>query len=427
MIQKKRKNVLIAGFIGNVVEWYDFALYGFFASVFSRIFFPESSGTANLLAVYGIFAAGFVMRPIGSVVFGWMGDRWGRSRTMMVSVALMALPTMFLGLLPDYQSIGLAAPVTLVALRLIQGLSVGGEFSTSVVYLVETADEDKRGRAGSMANLGSITGIALGSLMAMAVLNLLPQDQAYDWGWRVAYFIGGIIGVAALWLRRHLPRSPAFELQKQDQKPDTPIKETLTTVFPQTLKATIFAGGYGVLFYLATVYFPNWLANHQDIDLKVAMRLNTATLIVMLPAVYLSGWLSDRFIDRKWLVSIALLMSAFIGWGSFEISLDGSFMTVILSQFSLALRLAVLLGTAPVLFTTLFPARNRNTGYSISYAIGMGIIGGATPMTATWLIDITGHEASPGYLLAGVTFIATLAVLSMRNTSQLDLNPKQHK
>ncbi|WP_397543432.1 MFS transporter [Roseovarius salis] len=220
--ERQRRTVLTAGFAGNVVEWYDFALYGFMASVFSRIFFPEGNELANLIAVYGIFAAGFVMRPLGSVVFGWLGDKVGRSRTMMISVALMAIPTFCLGLLPDYQAIGLAAPVMLVFLRLIQGLSVGGEFSTSVVYLVETAPDDRRGLSGSMANLGSVAGTAFGSLMAMGVLNLMPETDVDSWGWRIPYLLGGVIGIAAFGCGGGCRNPPRSSARKPNASPTRP-------------------------------------------------------------------------------------------------------------------------------------------------------------------------------------------------------------
>ena len=152
----------MAGFIGNVVEWYDFALYGYLAGVIAPVFFPATNPAAGLIATYGIFAAGFVMRPIGAAVFGWFGDRYGRARTMQISVTMMAMPTLFLGILPSYQQIGILAPALLVLVRLLQGLSVGGEFSSSATYLVETAPQDKRGLTGSWANIGSMCGSLFG-------------------------------------------------------------------------------------------------------------------------------------------------------------------------------------------------------------------------------------------------------------------------
>lgn len=412
-MKQTRKTVLIAGFIGNVVEWYDFALYGFFASLFSTIFFPEENGVANLLAVYGIFAAGFVMRPIGAVFFGWLGDRIGRSRTMIVSVALMVIPTAVLGLLPTYQQIGVIAPIALVVLRLFQGLSVGGEFSTSVVYLVETASKKKRGRSGSLANLGSITGTAVGSLAAMASLNLLPDEQAHAWGWRIPYFFGAVIGLVGLWLRRHLPRSPEFEKQEARRENEEPLRKIFLETLPKTVQAAVFAGGYGVAFYLAGVYYPNWISTHTEIGLDKAMVVNSISLLACLPFVYLMGWWSD-VISRRYLMMGALAASGVAAVVAFQPSLQTGVWSIAISQFSLLLTLSVMLGSAPALLALLFPVRIRNTGYSISYALGMGIVGGSTPMIATWLIEKTSIASSPAYLLTACVLLAVVAVWKMR-------------
>ncbi len=419
--QRNRRTVLVAGFIGNVVEWYDFALYGFFASVFSTIFFPPGDGAANLIAVYGIFAAGFVMRPLGSVFFGWLGDRFGRSRTMLISVALMAVPTFVLGCLPVYDQIGLAAPIALVVLRLVQGLSVGGEFSTSVVYLVETAAVERRGLSGSAANMGAVAGTAFGSLMAMAMLNLLPDQAMQAWGWRIPYFLGGAIGVAALWLRRSLPRSPAFEAQEAHRSRNAPIMETLTRTTAQTLQATLFAAGYGVFYYITMVYYPNWVADHGTLSLEAAMRMNTAALVAMLPVVPLAGLLGDTLMPRKWLVAVTMLATAALAWPALAMARDGGLWTVGAIQLALALLLALLLGGAPALFAQIFPARNRNTGYSISYALGMGIAGGATPMFATWLIEQTGMAMAPAALLGVAALIAAGAAAAMPERDRISL------
>jgi MHS family proline/betaine transporter-like MFS transporter len=180
--EQQQRKARLAGIIGNVVEWYDFALYGYLAAIIGRLFFPAEDPTASLLASYGVFAAGFVMRPLGAAVFGWLGDTIGRARTMLISVAMMAFPTVALGLLPSYHSIGFAAPVLLILIRMVQGLSVGGEFSSSVSYMVETAPDGARGRAGSWANVGSMTGMLLGSGAAAAVTTFFPADVLDAWG-----------------------------------------------------------------------------------------------------------------------------------------------------------------------------------------------------------------------------------------------------
>ncbi len=180
----QRKTAVIAGIVGEVMEWYDFALYGFMAPILSELFFPTGHKVASLIATYGIFAAGFVMRPIGSALFGWFGDTVGRSKAMLLSVILMSFPTVLLGLLPTYVQIGVWAPVALVAIRLLQGLSVGGEFSSSVTYLVETAPDGTRGLSGSYANVGSMGGMLLGSGVASAATLLFSAAEMKSWGWR---------------------------------------------------------------------------------------------------------------------------------------------------------------------------------------------------------------------------------------------------
>jgi MHS family proline/betaine transporter-like MFS transporter len=189
---------IMAGFIGNVVEWYDFALYGYLAGVIAPVFFPTGDPTAGLIATYGIFAAGFLMRPLGAAVFGWFGDRYGRARTMQISVAMMALPTLLIGVLPTYAQVGMLAPLLLVLIRLLQGLSVGGEFSSSATYLVETAPDGKRGLTGSWANIGSMTGSLLGVAAAALVTNLFDPDTLSDWAWRLPFLGGALLGTTAI-------------------------------------------------------------------------------------------------------------------------------------------------------------------------------------------------------------------------------------
>jgi MHS family proline/betaine transporter-like MFS transporter len=225
-----RKTAVIAGTIGNIVEWYDFALYGYMASIISTLFFPQGNEVASLIATYGIFAAGFLMRPLGSAAFGWLGDAAGRSITMLISVSFMAFPTFILGVLPTYEHIGLLAPVLLIIVRLIQGLSVGGEFSSSVTYLVETAPEGRRGEAGSWANVGSLIGMLMGSGAASLITNLLPEAELQAWGWRLPFLFGGLIGLGAIFLRRNLPKSEHFKKHEADHGDISPIREALTAL-----------------------------------------------------------------------------------------------------------------------------------------------------------------------------------------------------
>jgi len=414
----QRKTATIAGVIGNIIEWYDFALYGFMATILSSLFFPSENHIASLLATYGVFAAGFIMRPLGSAVFGWMGDTIGRSKTMLISVAMMALPTFLLGLLPTYDNVGIWAPILLITIRLIQGLSVGGEFSSSVTYLVETASPEQRGLSGSWANVGSMLGMLLGSALAAASTNFLDSDTLYAWGWRLPFLFGAVLGIIAILLRRHLPRSEHFARHEKEHGPTSPLREALTRNGKQTLQGTLFASGYGALFYLTLVYLPNWLNEFASLDLAVAMRINTAATALMVILIPVMGWISDRFIRRTHLIAIAIGVMAIIALPLQYWMNVGGVYAAITAQFGLAVLIAIPCGVGPATFVELFPTEDRLSGYSVAFNIGLGIVGGSTPMAATWLIDISGSQLAPAYYLVACALLAIASLLWMKDRSR---------
>jgi MHS family proline/betaine transporter-like MFS transporter len=414
----QRNTAVVAGVIGNIVEWYDFALYGFMASVISELFFPSDDHLVSLIATYGVFAAGFVMRPLGSVVFGWLGDTLGRSRTLLLSVAMMAVPTLLLGLLPSYASIGVLAPLALVVVRMVQGLSVGGEFSTSVTYLVETASPNRRGIAGSWANIGSLGGMLLGSAAAAAATNLMTPETLATWGWRVPFLFGGVLGSVAVLMRRKLPESPHFRGYEGARCPNSPLREAFVCNRAQMAQGTLFAAAYGALFYLALVYLPTWVGEVSGIPLAVGMQANTATLALLLPLIPLAGWVSDRYVGRTRLVAAAFLVLGFLGAAMFVWMRGGGVVAVIVGQLSMGVVLAVPLGVAPALFTELFPEEDRLTGYSIVFNVGLGIVGGLTPMLASWLILSTGLDLAPVGVLATAAAVGVAGLLWMRDGSR---------
>ncbi len=416
--KEKRRIAIIAGVIGNIIEWYDFALYGYLASILSHLFFPNQSRAISLLATYGIFAVGFVMRPIGSAVFGWLGDTIGRSKTMLLSVIFMMIPTFMLGLLPTYQTIGIAAPILLVALRLLQGLSVGGEFSSSVTYMVETAPSSKRGISGSWGNVGSGVGLLLGSLMATLSTNLLDAGSLNAWGWRVPFFFGGILGTAAIFLRRHLPKSPHFKAHAKNKENSSPIKEAFRNNIRETMQGMLFASGYGAVFYLAMVYLPTWLNEYAGVDLNITMRYNTIATALLIPLIPLMAHISDRFIKRTHFIAISMSVITISAIPLFLWLKGGSIAAAILVQLLVAVLISVMSGVSPTVFVELFPSNDRLSGYSISFNVGMGIIGGSTPMVVTWLISQTGLDWFPGVYLFFWAAVALTAVLWMKDRSR---------
>ena len=414
----KRHTALLAGFIGNVVEWYDFALYGYMAGILSTLFFPGEDQLASLIATYGVFAAGFLMRPLGSGFFGWLGDTVGRSQTMLISVMMMALPTVLLGCLPTYATVGVWAPVLLVAIRLIQGLSVGGEFSSSVAYLVETAPDGKRGFSGSWANTGSMVGMLLGSGIAAATTSIFSEATVHDWGWRLPFLIGGLIGGISIMLRRNLPESEHFKRHHRDRCETSPLLQAFTTDRLKMVKAIVFASAYGVIFYLPLVYLPEWLHAQTGMPRETALQINTAATALLLVLVPLMGLISDRLIRRTHFIAGAMLVMALVAYPCYAMLAGDGLWGAVVVQFALVSLLSVPLGAAPAMFVELFPARDRLSGYSVAYNLGLGVVGGATPMCATWLIKISGVSAAPAGLLTAAAALAILAVLWIRDGSR---------
>jgi len=421
MTHKQQHRTRIAGIIGNVVEWYDFALYGYLAAIIGQMFFPGGNPALSLLASYGVFAAGFLMRPLGGAVFGWLGDTIGRGRTMLISVAFMALPTIAIGLLPDYSNLGLAAPVLLVIIRLAQGLSVGGEFSSSVTYMVETAPQDSRGQAGSWANVGSMSGMLLGSAAAALIISVFPKDVLDSWAWRLPFLFGGIIGLIAILLRRNLPRSPHFIAHEVGTPSRSPFVQVWQQNRSEAVQAFAFAAAYGMVFYLVMVYLPGWLSRETGIKTARALQVNSALTFAIIPLMVIFAWAGDRLLARTRLVAAAFAIMAVISWPISKLMLGGGVAEMIFGQGILVILLAVPLGSAPAIFVELFPSSDRLTGYSISFNLGIGVIGGATPMLATWLIDISGHPIAPAWMMIAASCCAVLTLLVMQDRSRIPL------
>jgi MHS family proline/betaine transporter-like MFS transporter len=411
---------VMAGFIGNVVEWYDFALYGYLAGVIAPVFFPSSDPTAGLIATYGIFAAGFMMRPLGAAVFGWFGDRYGRARTMQISVAMMALPTLLIGVLPTYAQVGVLAPILLVLIRLLQGLSVGGEFSSSATYLVETAPMGKRGLTGSWANIGSMTGSLLGVGAAALVTNVFDAETLGDWAWRLPFLGGALLGTVAILMRRNLHTSERFAQHDAAREQTSPLMQAFTVNLKETLLALAFAASYGTCFYLCFVYLPEWLSGQDLMDRSTALVINTATTVLVIPLMPLMAIVGDRVLARRTWIGLALLGLGLFGWPlhAWMMASGGSLFSVIVFHLVAFTLLSVPLGSAPALFVEMFPEADRLSGYSVAFNLGMGVFGGLTPMIATGLIASTGFVTAPALYMTAACGFAVICLAFVADNSR---------
>ncbi|NEQ53892.1 MAG: MHS family MFS transporter [Leptolyngbya sp. SIO3F4] len=410
------KKVILAGVVGNVIEWYDFALYGYLAPVISLLFFPNESELVSLLQTYGVFAAGFIMRPIGAAGFGYIGDRIGRRTELFLSIILMAVPTFMLGLLPDYAHIGIAAPIALIILRLVQGLSVGGEFTGSVTYVAETAPQNRRGLTASFANVGSMAGILLGLGIVTVMTHGLSETSLHAWGWRLPFLFGGVLGLVGLYIRQNIPVSDVFQEHRQDNQ--VSLSSTLKQNLIPMLQAMVYAGGYSTVFYIVLVYLPTYLGQFTDIPLTQALLINTVAIAITLVTIPLMGWLSDTTLRRKSWLLIAGTSLAISGYPAFLLFHQGNILWVWGAQIVLTVLISLFLGISPAMMVELFPTETRLTAYSVSFNLGVSILGGTSPLICTWLIKVSDNAYAPAFYLMGTALMAMVALGFMSDRSR---------
>src|SRR3954463_159967 len=293
--------VIAAGTIGNVLEWYDFAIYGYFAAPIGRQFFPQEDAVAQLLSAFGVFAIGYLMRPLGGVLVGHIGDTVGRRAALTFSVAAMAVPTFLIGLLPSYQAIGVLAPIGLILLRVVQGLSVGGEYTGSLVFLVEHAPEGRRGLLGALGASGATVGILLGSAVGAGFAASMSEATLDAWGWRIPFLLGLVVGIAGYLLRRHVLETVPAERRKR-----APIIETLHDHWRIVLGFAGLSVFNAVSFYVGFVYLVSWLQTADGIAPARALEINSLSMAVLLPVVIATGFLTDR-VGRKPVLLLACI------------------------------------------------------------------------------------------------------------------------
>lgn len=399
------KRGIVAGVVGNMLEWYDFALFGFFAPQIGHHFFPAHSATASTLAAFGTFAAGFVMRPVGGALFGWIGDRYGRKQALIGSVLAMAFPSFFVALLPSAAQIGVIATVLLVLFRLIQGVAVGGEYMASAVFLVEGAVPGRRGWMGSWGPFGASAGTLLGSAAGALVNLAMPPEAVLAWGWRIPFAVGILVGLGGLWIRKHY-----VELKPQQEAAKSPVREAFTAHWRTVAHLLFLTAGISIGFYMAFVYSATWLQETAGVPGSTALGINTAAMGVLLLICPLSGWLSDRY-GRRVLLIVGAAGLALLAYPLMLLMARGSTAAIFAGQAGLAVLLGIYGGTLPAAMAELAPWRVRCTVLSVGYNIGIALLGGTTPLVAAWLVARTGMTLSPAIYLAAGGAMALLAAL----------------
>jgi MHS family proline/betaine transporter-like MFS transporter len=404
-----RQKALTAGVIGTIVEWYDYAIYGFLATTIAANFFPSEDETTALLATFATFGIGFVARPLGGIVIGRMGDKVGRKAALVTTLFLMVVATVGIGILPSYASIGIFAPAALVLLRLLQGFSAGGEWGASAAFIVEWAPSNRRGLYGSFQQVSVGLGLLLGSATAAVFASFLTPEQMSDFGWRLPFILGGVLLPIGMYIRRNVSETPAFEAAGDQEAPASPIAPAAKTFAVSIL--------WTVAFYIALTYMPTFTERQVGLTKAEALWSNTIGLALFTASIPLFGLLSDHVGRRRtMLISVASFLLLTYRLFSFMLSM-GTLLAVVITQLILALMLAAFSGPGPAAVVEIFHTAGRSTWMSTAYSLAVALFGGFAPYISTWLIKVTGTPIAPTYYVMLAALISMLGIFAMKETA----------
>jgi MHS family proline/betaine transporter-like MFS transporter len=424
-----RTRTAVAVGIGNFMEWFDFAIYGYFAALIGQVFFPaDADPVVALLSSFSVFAVGFLMRPLGAFVLGPIGDKHGRRAALVLSVGLMGAATFLIGLLPSYATIGVAAPALLVLLRCAQGLAAGGEWTGSAAYLVESAPDDRRGLYGSLISGTAALAFIVGSFVALGINSALSAEAVATWGWRIPFLAALPMALIGLYIRLRLGDTPVFgTLQDKAEVTDAPLRSAAhrRTLFAILLTfAFSSVSGLGI-YYLAT-YLNNHFSNALGLSRPQALLLSGIGLLLYMIMCPLAGVLSDRF-GRRLPNIVGTAGFVLLGVPAFLLFESANPLLVVIGVAIIGVCQALCSVTNVVLLVELFPAATRSSGSALGYNLGLAIVAGPGPLVATALVGATGSTVSPAWYLCGIALVALPILLRwLPETFRRDIHANEH-
>lgn len=418
------RKAIIAGGIGNAVEWVDWAVYTTFSSIFAHHFFPKGDPIAALLATLAIFAVGFVMRPVGAAIMGAYADRHGRKKGLVLTIGMMAVATAVIGLAPTYETIGILSPIILVVARMVQGFAAGGEFGSSSAFLVESAAPRRRAFAGSWQQVSVGAGVLLASGMGAILTSTLSKDALDSWGWRLAFIVAALLGLVGLWLRASVAETNSFVNAKtRSEASGEKRANSVFTMFVKHPKSTLRVFGITIagtlLYYMWVSYMPTYAAVATGIPLSQALLANFIAVGLFLVLLPFAGLLSDK-IGRKPTMTAFAAGFLLFSWPAFAL-LNGNFWMLLLIE---VIGIILLLGysaNCAVIMAEQFPAEVRATGIGLPYALAVAIFGGTAPYLTTWM-NTNGLGQFVWLYCAAAAAIGVVVYLTMPETKGKDLD-----
>lgn len=413
-----RRRVVISSTLGNALEWFDFTVFGLFAGVIGKLFFPSDDPANSLLYIFATFGIAFVARPIGGIVFGIYADKWGRKSALVVMIMAMAVGTGLIGIAPTYASIGIAAPLVILIARLIQGFSAGGEFGSASAMLIEFAPPGQRGFYGSWQAVSQALATVLGAFLATVLSKSLSPEAFATWGWRVPFLLGVLIGPVGVYLRQKCDESPDFKAFVAARKAnvvarDTPLRDVLRDHRRELIVGFCVVATGTSINYVGSTFLPAFASTDLKLDLadaQIGLLCVGFGNAVIAP---LTGALSDR-IGRRALMIPGIVLYAVLSSIMFARLVDEPTRAHLWQLQACGLMLSVLFGPTPAFLTEIFPIGMRSTGASLVYNFAVMLFGGLAPFTNQWLIQVTGQKIAPVYYIGFACLVGIVGLLLYR-------------
>ncbi len=425
MSKGQMRKVWIASLVGSSIEWFDYFLYGTVAAlVFNQVFFAATDATIGLMLAYASFALAFFIRPLGGVIFGYIGDRIGRKKTLVLTLTIMGVATVLMGLLPTYQAIGVAAPIILITLRLVQGLGIGGEWGGSVLLAVEYAPKNKRGFYGAFPQMGVTIGMFLGSGALTFITTVVSPEAFVAWGWRIPFVASALLVIFGLWIRKGIDETPSFKKVKASGET---AKLPFVDIFKTQWKEVLIAVGGKVVETAPFYIFGTFIVSYGTTQLgftntQVLVSVMIATIITTILMPFMGG-LSDKFGRKKVYIfgTVGMLLYAFPYFWLLE---QRTFATLLIATIlGLGIIWAPITAVLGTMFSEIFDAKVRYTGVSLGYQIGAAVAGGTAPLIATALLVQFNNSYVPVAIYIMLTSVISLiAVLAVKEKSNQELD-----
>ncbi len=412
----KTKAVLISS-IGGGLENYDFILYVFFAPIFAQLFFPVKNNFLSLLNALAIFAIGYLARPIGGIVFGHYGDKFGRKRGMLISITIMAIATVAIGCLPTYATIGVAAPILLVIFRILQGFAIGGDLPGAISFVAEYSDNHKRGLSCSTVFFAVNVGLLLSSAVAALTTSLLTHEHLISWGWRIGFFLGLIIAVVGFYLRSKIAETAYFKtLEQNEDILKNPVRHLFRIHYSEVMQGVGLVWLFAVLIAQVFLYMPTFLDTEAHVHLNTALILNSYNVVIFALFIPIMGYLSDK-VGRKPIIFSSAFLILLASYPLYTLLTHASLIMKIVGLNCFGILAAGIVGTVPTTLAELFPTHVRYSGIAISYNIGFAIFAGSAPVVATYLIYKLHFAEAPSFNIIVAAIMALIAAVKMKEGS----------